>query len=57
MKLGSEKNLNGDAGWNAEAGAANVTPTEPFEVGEQTLIRPDKHHQEDPQEPGKEKTL
>ena len=54
MKLRSEKNLNCDAGRNDEAGAANVTPTEPFEEGEQTLIRPDNHHQEDPQEPGEE---
>ena len=30
----------------------NVTPTEPFEEGEQTLIRPDRHHQKDPQESG-----
>ena len=51
MKLGSEKNLDGDEGRNAEAGAANVTPTEPFEEGEQTLIRLDYHHQEDRQEP------
>ena len=29
-----------------------VTATEPFEEGEQRLIRPDRHHQEDPQEPG-----
>ena len=54
MKLRSEKNLDGDDGRNVEAGAANVTPTEPFEEGEQTLIRPDHHHQEDPQEPGDE---
>ena len=54
MKLRSEKNLDGDEGRNAQAGAANVTPTEPFEEGEQTLIRPDHHHQEDPQEPGDE---
>ena len=30
----------------------NVTPTEPFEEVDQTLIRPDHHHQEDPQDPG-----
>ena len=28
-----------------------MTPTEPFEEGEQTLIRPDHYHQEDRQEP------
>ena len=33
MKLRSEKNLDGDDERNAEAGAANVTPTESFEHG------------------------
>ena len=47
MKLRSEKNLNGEEGQNAEAGAANMTPTDPFEEGEQTLIRPDRHHHEE----------
>ena len=51
MKLKSEKNVNGDEGQNAEAGDPNVKPTEPFKEGEQTLILPDHHHQEDPQEP------
>ena len=52
MKLRSEKNLGGDEGRNAEAWAANVTPTDPFEKGEQTLIRPDHHHHEDLEELG-----
>ena len=52
MKLRSEKNLDGGEGRNAEAGAMKMTPTEPFEEGEQRLIRPDRHHQKDPQEPG-----
>ena len=29
-----------------------MTPTDPFEEGEQTLIRPDHHHHEDLEEPG-----
>ena len=33
MKLKSEKNRDGDEGLDAEAGAANVTPTDPFEEG------------------------
>ena len=53
-KLRSDKNLDGDEGRNAEAGLANITPMEPFEEGEQTLIRPDHHHQEDPHEPGED---
>ena len=52
MKLRIEKNLDGDEGRNAEAGAANVTQTESFGKGEQTLIRSDHHQQEDPQESG-----
>ena len=54
MKLRSEKNLDGDEGWDAEAGAANVTPTDPFEEGEQTLIRTDHHHREDLEEPSED---
>ena len=57
MKLRSEKNLDGAEGRNTEAGAANVTPTEPFEEGELTLFRPDHRHQEDPQEPETEREL
>ena len=41
MKLRSERNIDGDEGRNAEAGAAKVTPTDAFEEGEQTLIRSD----------------
>ena len=52
MKLRSEKNLNVDDGRSAEAGPA--TPTDPFEEGEQTLIRPDYHHQADLEEPGED---
>ena len=31
-----------------------MTPHDPFEEGEQTLIRPDHRHHEDPEEPGEE---
>ena len=31
-----------------------MTPTYHFEEGEQTLIRPDHHHHEEPKEPGEE---
>ena len=54
VKLRSEKNRDSDEEWDAEAGAANLTPTDPFEEGEQTPIRPDQHHREDPGEPGEE---
>ena len=54
MKLRSEKNLDGDEGRDAEAGAANVTPTGPFEEEEQTLIRTDHHRPEDLEEPGED---
>ena len=43
----TKKNLDGEEGRNAEAGAANMTPTDPLEEGEQTLIGPDCHHHED----------
>ena len=52
MQLRSEKNLDGDEGRNAEAGVANVTATDPFEEGKQTLIRPEHHHHEDMEETG-----
>ena len=52
MKLRSEKNRVGDEWLDAETGAANVTPTDPFEEGEETLIRPDDHHEIE--EPGDE---
>ena len=54
MKLRSEKNRDGDDERDAEAGAANVKTTDPFKEREQTLIRPDHHHREDPEEPGEE---
>ena len=31
-----------------------MTPTDPFEEGEQTLVRPEHHHREDPEGPGEE---
>ena len=54
MKLRSEKNRDGDDEEDAKAGAANVKTTDPFEEGEQTLIRLDHHYREDPEEPGEE---
>ena len=54
MKLRSEKNRDGVDERDTEVGAAKVTPTDPFEEGEQTLIRVDHHHHEDPEEPGEE---
>ena len=47
MKRRSEKNLDGDEGRKIEVREANVTPTDPFEEGELTLPRPDRHHRED----------
>ena len=46
-KLRNEKNLIGDKGPNAESGTANVTPLDPFEEGEQTLFRPNRHQHGD----------
>ena len=54
MKLRSEKNRDGDEERDADGGAINLTPTDHFEEGEQTLIRPDHHHREDPEESGEE---
>ena len=54
MKRRSEKNRDGDEERDAEARAAYVTPHDPIEEGEQTLIRPDHHHREEPEEPGEE---
>ena len=31
-----------------------MTPTDPFEEGEQTLIRTDRHHRQDPEEPAED---
>ena len=53
-KLRSEKNRDGIEERDTEAETANVTPTDHFEEGEQTLIRPDHHHHEDREEPGEE---
>ena len=47
MKLRSEKNLDGDQGRSAEAGPASETLVDPFDEGEQTLIRPDFEPSED----------
>ena len=52
MKLLSEKNLHGDEGRNTDAGTANVTSLDKFEEGEFTLIRPDRHHHDDPRGSG-----
>ena len=54
MKLRSEKNLDGNQGRSGEIGQASVTLTDPFEEGEQTLIRPDYHHHADLEEPGED---
>ena len=40
MRLGSEKNHDGDQGRSAEAGPASETLVDPFDEGERTLIRP-----------------
>ena len=54
MKLKSEKNLDGNQGRSVETGQASETLTDPFEEGEQTLIRPDYHHHADLEEPGED---
>ena len=49
MKLRSEKNLDGDQRWSAEAEAGTVSETlvDPFDEGERTLIRPEFEPSED----------
>ena len=47
MRLRSEKNLDGDQRRSAEAGTASETLVDPFDEGEQTLIRPDFEPSED----------
>ena len=47
MKLRSEKNLHGSQGRSAEVGPASEAPVDPFDEGEQTLIRPDFEPGED----------
>ena len=47
MKLRSEKNLDGNQGRSVEAGPTSETLIDPFEEGEQTLIRPDFEPGED----------
>ena len=47
MKLSSEKNINGNKGRSAEAGPASEALVDPFDKGEQTLIRPDFEPSED----------
>ena len=54
MKLGKKKDRYFDEGRDAEAGAANMTPIDPFDEGEQTVIRPDRHHREVLEEPGED---
>ena len=41
-------------GRSVETGQASKTLTDPFEEGEQTLIRPDYHHHADLEEPGED---
>ena len=47
MRLRSKKNLDGDQRRSAEAGTASETLVDPFDEGEQTLIRPDFEPSED----------
>ena len=47
MKLRSEKNLDGDQGWSAEAGLTSETLVDPFDEGERTRIRPDSEPSEE----------
>ena len=47
MKLRSDKNLDGIQGRSAETGPANEALMDPFDEGEQTLIRPDFEPGED----------
>ena len=47
MRLRSEENLDGDQRRSAEAGTASETLVDPFDEGEQTLIRPDFEPSED----------
>ena len=54
MKLRSEKNLDGNQGQSNETGRASETLMDPFEEGEQTLIRPDYHHHADLEEPSED---
>ena len=54
MKLRNEKNLDGNQERSVETGKASETLTDPFEEGEQTLIRDDYHHHADLEEPGED---
>ena len=54
MKLKSKKNLDGKQGRSVETGKASETLTDPFEEGEQTLIRPGYHHHADLEQPGED---
>ena len=47
MRLGSEKNLDRSQGRSAEVGPAREALVDPFDEGEQTLIRPDFEPGED----------
>ena len=54
IELRSEKNLDGDQGRSVETGKASETLTDPFEEGDQTLIRPDHHHHAELEETGED---
>ena len=54
MKLRSEKNLDGNQGRSGGTRQASETLTDPFEEGEQSMIRPDHHHHTDLEEPGED---
>ena len=54
MELRSEKNLDGNQGRSVETGKASETLTDPFEEGEQTLIRTDRHHHAELEETGED---
>ena len=47
MRIRSEKNFDGSQGRSAEAGPASEALVDPFDEGEQTLIRPDFEPGED----------
>ena len=50
----SKKNLDGKQGRSVETRQATETLTDPFEEGEQTLIRTNYHHHADLEEPGED---
>ena len=54
VKLRSEKNVDGNQEQSGETGQAIEALTDPFEEGEQTLIRFDYSHHADMEEPGED---